>query len=80
MRLDHVPEDDDDLTAPIDQIRLNDAELLRLQRRILRLQRKLRARVDDETWRVYLELEEAVNERGFRLLKLTSQESRRRGS
>lgn len=61
-RLDHVPEEED-LAALIDQLHRDAPELQRLRRRILRLQRQLRALVDDGTWKVYLALEEAVNER-----------------
>ncbi|MBX3127043.1 MAG: hypothetical protein KF718_10020 [Polyangiaceae bacterium] len=39
-----------------------------LRRRVLRLQRQLRAQVDEETWRLYLELEETMNERSSMLL------------
>lgn len=69
VRLEDVA-DDDNLTALIDQLQRDDPGLRRLHRRILRLQRQLRARVDDGTWRVYLELEATVNERGSRLLNL----------
>ncbi len=74
-RLDHVPEADD-LTALIDQIHRDDPELQRLRRRVLRLQRQLHARVDEDTWKVYLALEETVNERSSLLLtKLVARRS-----
>jgi len=55
--------EDDDLAALIDQRHRDDPDLQRLRRRILRLQRQLHARVDEDTWRVYLRLEETANER-----------------
>lgn len=68
VRLDHVPLEDDRLAAVLDQIQLDDPELQPLRRRVLRLQRQLRAQVDEETWRLYLELEETMNERSSMLL------------
>lgn len=58
-----VPPDDDDLAALIDQLHRDTPELQPVRRRILRLQRQLRALVDDGTWNVYLALEEVANER-----------------
>lgn len=79
VRLDPVGlHEDNDLGALIDGLQQDDPELRRLRRRILGLQRKLRARVDDQTWQVYLGLEEAMNERGSRLLSLMSERLRRR--
>lgn len=76
-RLDHVPAEEDDLAALIDQLHRDDPELRRLRGRILRLQRKLHARVDEDTWKVYLRLEEAVNERSSLLItKLAARRSR----
>ena len=74
-RLDHVPEEED-LAALVDQLHQKDPELQRLRRRVLRLQRQLHAREDDDTWKVYLRLEEAVNERSSLLAtKLAAQMS-----
>jgi len=71
-----VPPDDDDLAALIDQLHRDTPELQPVRRRILRLQRQLRARVDEETWRVYLALEATVNERSALLLaKLAARRS-----
>lgn len=60
----------DPLATLVDQLQRQDPELRRLHPRILRLQRQLRARVDDETWQVYLELETVVNERGSVVMSL----------
>jgi predicted nucleic acid-binding Zn-ribbon protein len=80
-RLDHVPAEEDELADLIDQLHRDDPELQRLRRRILRLQRQLRARVDDDTWRVYLRLEETVNERSSLLItKLVARRSELRKS
>lgn len=78
VRLDPVPLEEVELAALIDKLRREDLELRRLGQRILRLQRQLRARLDAETWKVYLAVEEAVNERGFRMLLLTTKRLRRR--
>jgi hypothetical protein len=75
-RLDHVPHEDDDLAPLLDQLQRDDPEVRRLRGRILRLQRQLQDRVDEDTWKVYLRLEEAVNERSSLLLtKLAAQMS-----
>ena len=74
-RLDHVPDEEEELAALLDQIQRDDPELQRLRRRVLRLQRQLRAQTDEETWRLYLRLEETVNERCSLMTKLVARRS-----
>ncbi len=51
------------LAAALDQVVRADSKLNELSRRALRLQARIRARVDDATWRRFLRWEEAVNTR-----------------
>lgn len=57
--LDSLPED------PVDRLLVTDFVLVRLGREIRKHQRLLRDSCSEEAWRVYLRIEELINERMF---------------
>lgn len=60
----------DELGVLLDKIHHESPKLQKLRRRILRLQRELKGRVDEQTFCVYLKLEAVVNERASEMLTL----------
>ncbi len=61
---------DDELGVLLDKIHHESPKLQQLRRRILRLQRELKGRVDQQTFCVYLKLEAVANERASEMLTL----------
>lgn len=78
----HMGHDDPQrLGEALDQVVRADSKLNELSRRALRLQARIRARVDDATWRQFLRWEEAVNTRAATAMEVIARwaydESRR---
>jgi predicted RNA polymerase sigma factor len=58
-----IAADNSALGRRMDRLLRHDPEIARLTKKILWLQGRLRARVDDRTWRLFLRLESAVSDR-----------------
>lgn len=55
--------DDEAIDLVIDAVLVGSKPLRRLTKKILGLQRRLHRKVDADAWKVFLALEEAINER-----------------
>ena len=61
---------DEAIDVVIDAVLIGNGSLRKLTKKILRTEKRLRRAVDDDAWKVFLKLEELLNDRNARQMEI----------